>query len=180
MRRMIALLTVWLGLMSYADTTLDESYELYSSIYKNSQSLEADEMIAIFEEAAPISSHAYCLKPVTQEERRMAFLAKGVQQVKWERRFSFGRAYQLIPTAEAKKAIGCIQEYKPDCEAYAKMRYIRFLSVPVFNRDHTRALLAISRACGVLCGKGSLQVYRKTRAGWEREPDSFAQCIWIS
>lgn len=182
MIRMITVLTVWLALMSYGDTSLDESYELYSSIYKNSQSLGADEMIAVGQEAASVSSNAYCLKPVTQEERRMAgaFLAVGAQHLKWERRFNFGRAYTLIPLAETKKAIDCIQEYKPGCEAYSKMRYVRFLSVPVFNRDHTRALLAISRACGGLCGNGSLQVYRKTRAGWEREPDSFAQCMWIS
>jgi hypothetical protein len=182
MTRMMALLTVWLALISYADTSLDESYEFYSSIYKNSPSLGADEMIAIGEEATAVSSNPHCLKPVAQEERRMAgaFLAIGAQHVKWERRFSFGRAYLLIPPAETKKAIDCIQEYKLGCEAYTKMRYVRFLSVPVFNRDHTRALLTISRACGGLCGNGSLQVYRKTSAGWEREPDSFAQCIWIS
>ena len=66
------------------------------------------------------------------------------------RGFNFGRAYRLIPTAEIHRAINCIQGHKPGCEAYAKMRYVRFLSVPVFNRDHTRALVAISRACGGL------------------------------
>ena len=182
MARMIALLTIWLAFMSYADTSLDESYELYSSIYKNDQSLEPEEALAIAEEATDVSSYGCRLKPVTQEEREMvgAAGALGEPHLKWESRFNFGRAYRLIPTAEIHRAINCIQGHKPGCEAYAKMRYVRFLSVPVFNRDHTRALVAISRACGGLCGNGSLQVYRKTRAGWEREPDSFARCIWIS
>ena len=169
---------------SFGDTSPDDSYELYSSIYKDTQTLEANEVVGIAETALAIP-FLECLKPVTDEERRMAAAARasGNDQMKWERRFDLGHTYRLIPSAETDKAIDCIQEHahekdKPGCDAYAKMRYVRFFSVPVFNQDHTKALIAISRSCGELCGNGSLQVYRKTRAGWERESDGFAKCVW--
>ena len=181
---------VWLALLCYhpapfADTSSEDSYALYSSIYRDSQSLEADEIIGIAAKPLAIRLYEGCVKPVTAEEREMVEAARAASnvQTEWEARFDLGRPYRLIPSTETDKAIDCVQDMRmkkgpSGCEAYVKMRYIRFFSVPVFNRDHTRALIAISRSCGGLCGNGGLLVYRKTRAGWEREPDSFATCAW--
>jgi hypothetical protein len=182
---LIVRMMVWLALMGYADTVSDESYELYSSIYKNSQSLEADEIVGIAAEAAAIPLYENCVTPGTEEERKMVEAARtaGKDHFEWQQRFDLGHAYRLIPAAEKNRAIDCVQGYThgkplPGCEAYLKMRFVRFFSVSVFNSDHTRALVAISRICGGLCGDGGLRVYRKTRGGWERETDTFAKCSW--
>jgi hypothetical protein len=162
-----------------------ESYALYSSIYRNSNSFEPDELIGIAVKAKEVHRED-CLEPVTREERMMVDAASKLigHHREWEEQFDFGRAYRLIPSVETNKAIDCIIGSKggrnpQECAAYARMRYVRFLSVPAFNRDHTRALVEISRVCGGLCGNGSLQVYRRTRGGWKLERDSFAKCMWI-
>ena len=164
-----------------------ESYTFYSSLYRNSNSLAPEEVIAIAVEPLTLSSKKACLLPSTDEERKMVGEANrlSTQPLTWSRRFDFGRPYVLISPAETDKAIDCIgqrhgQSPMTGCESYAKLNYVRFLSVPIFNADRTRALVAIGRACGGLCGNGSTQVYRKTRDGWELEPNSFARCIWVS
>jgi hypothetical protein len=186
MVRMIGLLMLWLAVLCYADTVSDESYELYSSIYKNSPSLEADEIIGIAAEAVALHLNEGCLKPGTEEERKMveAARAAAADHAEWQQRFDLGHPYRLIPSAEKNRAIDCVQGYThgkplPGCDAYLKMRYVRFFSVPIFNGDHTRALVSLSRVCGGLCGDGSLRVYRKIRGGWEQEPDTFAKCVWM-
>jgi hypothetical protein len=180
MGKVVVLIVIWAVVLG-AEAPPGESYALYSSIYKNTQALEADEAVGIAENALAIP-FLECVKPATQEEREMLEGARAAreQHVMWQARFDIGRAYTLIPATETDKAINCVQGHAQakGCESYVKMRYIRFFSVPVFNRDHTRALIAIYRGCGGLCGEGSLRVYRKTSAGWEREPDTFAKCVW--
>jgi hypothetical protein len=183
MGRAIGLLAICAALV--ADAVQEESYALYSAIYKNNSSLEAGEVMGIAADSSVDSFRENCFKAATREEQEMvdAARAAGEGHAVWERRFDFGREYKLIPSAEKNRAIDCVQGYthgKPlaGCEGYLKMRFVRFFSVPVYNRDHTRALVEISRVCGGVCGNGSLQVWRKTRAGWEKEVDSFAKCVW--
>jgi hypothetical protein len=193
----LPLSTFCLALLIYCSTSIadtpsmlnavpdSESYALYSSIYRNSNWLEPDEIVGIAAKAIAVAREG-CLKPVTKEERMMVDAASTLSAYhpEWKRRFDFGHVYRLIRSAETNKATDCISGSArggdlPGCEAYAKMRFVRFLSIPVFNRDHTRALVAISRVCGGLCGNGSLQVFRRTRGGWELEPDSFAKCLRV-
>jgi hypothetical protein len=168
----------------FADAVPEESYALYSAVYKNN-ALEAGEVMGIAEDSGIEPFRETCFKAATKEEQEMVDAARALGDVHavWESKFDFGRPYKLIPAAEKNRAIDCVQGYthgKPlaGCEAYLKMRFVRFFSVPVFNRDHTRALVEISRVCGGLCGNGSMQVWRKTGSGWEKEADSFAKCVW--
>jgi hypothetical protein len=161
-----------------------ESYALYSSIYKSTNWLEPDEIIGIAAKSTAVV-HEGCLDPATKEEQMMADAARTLSRyhAEWKQQFDFAHVYRLIPSAETNKAINCISAASrggdvPGCTAYAKMRFVRFFSIPVFNKNHTRALVAISRVCGGLCGNGSLQVFRRTHGVWEPEADSFAKCSW--
>jgi hypothetical protein len=166
------------------DPLTPEAYSLYSAIYRSGSA----ELLGIAASPLPFKdSSLSCLKPSTPEEREMVKAAKNqvVGRVEWKRQFDFGRAYILIPAAETNKAIDCIQFATrsgalTECDPYVKLQYVRFLSIPIFNRDHTRALVAASRVCGGVCGDGGVFVYRKTRDGWEFEKDSFAKCHWVS
>ena|SRR5581483_10732028 len=126
------------------------------------------------------------LRPSTPEEREMASAVRNqiVGPVQWKRQFEFGRAYVLIPPPEINKAIDCIQFSKDahlaGCESCANLHYVRFLSIPIFNKDQTKALVSMTRSCGGLCGNGGVFVYHKTKDGWELEMNSFAECHWLS
>jgi hypothetical protein len=159
------------------------SYSLYSAIYRSQTS---SERLGIAATPLSFPRDLACLRPSTPEERQMVEGATNqvVGSVQWKREFDFGRAYTLIPAIEVNKAIDCIQFSRRDsaagCEPYAKLKYVRILSIPVFNKDHTRVLVATSRVCGGLCGNGGVFVYRKTAQGWEWEKNSFAGCHWVS
>ncbi len=164
-----------------------ESYALYSAIYRSSKGLASDEVIGIAAEPLSFPSDLSRLKPSTAEERQMVEAASAVKPdlAEWKRRFDLGRAYILIPPAATDKAIDCIGESQTNhhvtgCEPYVKLRYVRFLSIPIFNKDHTRALVAIDRSCGGLCGNGGIYAYRRTNKGWELDTTSFARYIWVS
>jgi hypothetical protein len=123
-------------------------------------------------------------RSVTEDEMAEAASNQVVGRTEWKRRFDFGLAYILIPPNEVNKAINCIQFSRTGplagCEPYVKLKYVWFISIPIFNKGHTRALVAISRVCGGVCGDGGVLVYRKTADGWELELGSFAQCRWVS
>jgi|ERR1017187_3114288 hypothetical protein len=167
----------------------DDAYALYSYIYQHSNWLDSSEQMAVAEDIAPFRNDASaggCLKPETSEERTMVDNAIRLSQDKhkWEaQHFSFGRPLKVLSETQAKEAIDCIGKFQKDqniCQPYKAMRYVRYLSAPGFNHDHTRALVQISRVCGGLCGNGSVSVYRKIRQSWEREERSFATCIWVA
>ncbi len=177
--------------MAYSSAAPDkDGYALYSSIYRSSNSIAPDEVLAIAAEPLILSAMpgiASCLTPSTDEERRMVDAANTLRTNKgqWKRRFDIGNAYLLIPPGEINNAIGCVSSHGRQssgghCDAYAHVRFVRFLSIPIFNRDHTRALLGIDKACGGLCGNGDTRVYRKTREGWKVEANSFARCSFVS
>jgi hypothetical protein len=167
-----------------------ESYALYSSLYKDTGTLERGEVVAIAEDVMA-GYKEDCAKPVKKEDRMMFDAARAQSKFhsKWERHFDFGHEYLLIPSADKFKAIDCVSEFvyrspdarnRPECAPYEKVRYVRFLSLPVFNADHTRTLILIDRACGGLCGDGGQQFLRRNRGFWQHEPDSFPMCHWVS
>ena len=164
-----------------------EAYDLFSSIYRNSGSLAPDEVLAIGQRVyAQTGDARQCVRPRTEEERLMLDNLRQLSQAPhvWEARFDFGRAYKLLGESEIPEAIDCIQpigRVRPKaCDQYVNVRYVRFFSAPGFNKDHTRALFALDRVCGGLCGDGTVFVYRKTARGWEQEPRTFATCVWVS
>ncbi len=167
-----------------ADPLTPDVYSLYSTIYQAGPG--SGELLGITASPLPLKDSLTCLKPSTPEEQEMVEAAKDqlVGPIEWKRQFNFGRAYTLIPPGQVTKAIDCIQfsgkGTPAGCKPYSGLRYVRFLSIPVFNRDHTRALVATARICGGLCGSGGAFVYRKTTQGWELETGSFAKCAWIS
>jgi hypothetical protein len=166
----------------------DDAYALYSYIYQHPNRFDANEVIAVVQDVAPFRNDASsktCVKPETGDDRTMVDSAIRLSQDQhaWEARFNFGRPYKLLGKAEAVEAIDCIQRVRNDqstCQPYKAMRYVRYLSAPGFNHDHTRAVVCTSRVCGGLCGEGNCSVYRKTGQAWEREEKSFASCIWVA
>lgn len=176
----------WTADSSFAPGTVPDSecYSLYSSIYSNATGLAPDEVIGIVGQPMSLRFVQSCFRPSNREERQMVAAASksGPPQAEWDRKFDFGRPYILIPPSKADEAVDCIgiNRNSRGCEAYAKLRFVRFLSIPIFNKDHSRALVAIDRACGGLCGSGGFQVYRKTHGTWVLESDSFVKCYWVS
>ncbi len=176
----------WTADSSFVSATVpgSECYSLYSSIYRNATDLAPDEVIGIVGKPMPLRFVQSCFRPSTGEERQMVAAASksSPPQAEWARKFDFGRPYILIPPSKADQAVDCIgiNRNSRGCEAYAKLRFVRFLSIPIFNKDHSRALVAINRTCGGLCGNGGFQVYRKTQGTWVLESNSFVKCYWVS
>lgn len=165
-----------------------DAYALYSYIYRHSNWPDPTEVVAVVQDVAPFRNDASskaCVKPEAGDERTMVDSAIRLSQDQhaWEARFDFGRPYKLLSKAQAAEAIDCIGGFPKDqstCQPYKAMRYVRYLSAPGFNHDHTRALVQISRVCGGLCGDGNVSVYRKTGQSWEREERSFVSCVWVA
>jgi len=168
------------------DLLTPEVYSLYSTIYRSETG--SGEVLAIAAKPLSFPRPLTCLRPRTREEREIVEAARNqvIGQTEWKRQFDFRRAYILIPPAEVSKAIDCIQYPTTKgvpatgCKPYERLHYVWSLSIPIFNKDHTRALVAASRACGGLCGDGGVFVYHKTGGRWELEKDSFAWCRWVS
>jgi ankyrin repeat protein len=49
---------------------------------------------------------------------------------------------------------------------YPKAKGYMSVSLPVFDRDHSQALIYVEFGCGGLCGTGNLFLLRKTETGW--------------
>jgi hypothetical protein len=146
-----------------ADVTHD-TYALYSYIYRNSNWVNSDELIGVVRDIAPFPSDPStrgCLRPQTGDERKMVenAIRLSKDQYAWDAQFDFGRPYKLLSKAEAAEAMECIGRVQGDqskCKPYTAMRYVRYLSAPGFNHDHTRALVYISQVCGGLCGNSGV------------------------
>jgi len=165
-----------------------EDYAFYSSLYRDSTSLQPGELLAIADKAIATSAQAYahCFSPRNSEERgfETQALASTGKDAKWKPQFSFGRPYKLLGADDVRQAENCIRigngQKDSSCNAYQGIRYVRFLSLPIFNRDHNRALVLISRVCGGLCGQGSMQAYRKEKGVFKLEPiPLFTACGFI-
>jgi len=128
-----------------------------------------------------------CLKPRNREDQSLIdnFVEVNQKQRRWEARFDFGRPYKMLDAAGESVVQNCIMSsHRPDgpkCPTpFAKIRFIRYLSVPGFNRSRTRALISTSRVCGGYCGNGGMAVYRRTDRSWQMGKSSFANgCAWV-
>ena len=165
----------------------EDAYALYSDLYRNANWIEPDELLAIAIDAGSSLVAKGCLTPRNREDQSLIdnFLEVNQQQHRWEAKFDFGRPYKMLDAAAQSAVDNCFMARhdpnRPKCPApFAKISFIRYLSVPGFNRSHARALVSTSRVCGGLCGNGGMTVYRRTNRGWQKEENSFASgCIWI-
>lgn len=126
-----------------------------------------------------------CLKPSTPQEQEMAdaFVAANRQSHRWEQRFAIPQDYKLLPRSEVHQAQKCLASHgrESGCENYKQLRYIRFLGVPGFDRQHERALVSVIKSCGGFCGSGGIFAVEKSGTTWKRsETTGFTRnCSWI-
>jgi hypothetical protein len=170
-----------------------EAYELYSDIYlhapgesKRCDFLEPDELLVISKEVlqTPDNDTVKIMKPSSVEDREMVrnLVDLGKTRYTWEERFDFGHPYRLLSEDDESWLDDCKfrgfagHPNDPKCAAFAKVRVVRALSLPSFNKKHTRALVRVVRGCGFLCGGDEFATYRKTGLGWQRENPGFGAC----
>jgi len=161
-----------------------DAYEVYSALYRE----PADEPLVFSNDSVTDipQVNGSCLKPTTPEERELtaAFESANQQTHRWERKFSIPQGYRLISRGEASDAQNCLQSHGQDaarCEAYRRVRHVRFLGVPGFDRSHTHALVSVVKMCGRYCGNGGIFEAEKTGGTWRRsEPGDFTrECSWM-
>lgn len=162
-----------------------EAYEVYSSLYADTQ----PEPLAFAEDSVADIPQVggSCLRPSNQDEREMTadFEAGNEQSHRWERKLTIGSAYLLLSRAEAASAQSCIharaKATSPDCAQYVQLRHVRYLGVPGFNREHSRALVSIIKMCGTDCGSGGIFEVEKAGGLWRRaETSEFTRnCSWM-
>jgi hypothetical protein len=160
-----------------------EAYDVYSSLYAGPQ----PEPLAFAEDSVTDIPQidGSCLRPSNQDEREMTadFEAANKQSHRWERKFAIPSAYLLLSRAEAGSAQACIQSHvrAADCAQYAPLRHVRYLGVPGFNREHSRALVSIIKMCGADCGSGGIFEVEKSGNVWRRaEASDFTRnCSWM-
>ena len=187
-RVILFFLVPWIVVSDGTESQLTaDSYAFYSTIYRNRSDFAQGEVIAIASHPADFPPPPACApKTRTSEDANMLENAK--RQVPagllWQERFEFGRSYLLIPPSEVNEAIDCLVSRargsaSPKCVRYKDVQTVRFLSIPAFNLDHTRALVSISKVCGGLCGGGGTLVLALRDGRWVQEPNAFAMCTWV-
>lgn len=161
----------------------DDSYAVYSALYQ-----QTDEPLVFAQESVTDipQLNGSCLRPSTAEEREMvaAFEEANRQSHVWQQRFAIPSGYRLLSHDAADNALACLASHgegTAGCEGLTGVKHIRYLGVPGFNRDRTRALVSVIRMCGFECGGGGIFVAEKTAAGWQRAPDTAftSECNWM-
>jgi len=160
-----------------------EAYEVYSALY---QAPSRDPLAFAEYSVTDIPQvDGSCLKPSTAQEHAMtdAFVAANRQSHRWEQKFTIPQGYRLLPQAEIPEAQRCLASHGhgANCESYGQLRYVRFLGVPGFDENHTRALVSVIKSCGGFCGSGGIFVVQKDGGTWKRlETTDFTRnCSWI-
>lgn len=161
----------------------DEAYEIYSALYHGPQT----EPLAFGEKSVTDIPQldGSCLKPATGEEQEMAdaFAAANRQRRQWEKRFAIPSDYLLLTEKDSSEAQGCMARHETvdKCARYSGLQHVRYLGIPGFNRDHTRALVSVIRWCGSYCGSGGIFEVEKISGKWRHaEPSGFTrQCSWM-
>lgn len=161
-----------------------EAYEIYSSLYQ--APMQEPLVFAEDSETDIPQVNGSCLKPSTPWEREMAdaFVIANQQSHRWEMKFTTPDGYRLLPSREAAEALACLETHVPDvagCESYKHLRHVRFLGVPGFDHQHTRALVSVDRKCGGFCGSGGIFEVEKTGGTWRRSEttDFTRECSWV-
>ena len=159
-----------------------DAYEVYSALYQQPQ-----EPLAFAEDSQTDipQVNGSCLKPSNGPERGMAdaFLAANKHSHRWQKKFATPVPYLLLPRAEAAKAQECIANPQKlgDCAAVRSIRHIRYLGVPGFDHNHTKALVSVLKICGKQCGSGGIFEVEKSGNTWKRSDtsDFFRDCSWM-
>jgi hypothetical protein len=161
-----------------------EAYEIYSSLYQ----APMQEPLAFAEDSVTDipQVNGSCLKPSTPQEREMAdaFAIANQQSHRWEKKLTAPDGYRLLPSSEAARALACLEapgQVVAGCESYKQLRHVRFLGVPGFDQEHTRALVSVVRKCGGFCGSGGIFEVEKTGGTWRRSEttDFTRDCSWM-
>jgi hypothetical protein len=160
-----------------------EAYEVYSALYQ----APMEEMLAFAEDSVTDvpQVNGNCLRPATSQEQEMtaAFVAANRQSHRWEQKFSIPQGYQLLSQSGLAQAQTCLATHNRagQCTPYQRLRYVRLLGNPGFNRGHTRALVSVIKSCGHLCGSGGIFAVEKMGGMWQRSPngDFTRDCSWM-
>lgn len=162
----------------------DDVYAIYSDLYQ----VPVDEPLVFAEDSVTDipQVNGNCLQPSTAEEREMvdAFVAANRHSQRWDRKFAIATNYQLLTRGDALAAQTCLETHFRDlirCARFKTIRHVRFLGVPGFNREHTRALVSIVRMCGRYCGSGGIFAVEKSNSQWRRSEmtDLTSECNWM-
>jgi hypothetical protein len=161
-----------------------EAYEVYSALY---QGPAVEPLAFAVDSMTDIPQlDGSCLKPSTQREREMsdAFASANRQSHQWERKFAIAEGYRLLSSGEVANAQACLAahgEVGARCESYRQLRHVRFLGVPGFDHEHTRALVSVVKKCGGDCGSGGIFEVEKVGGKWRRaEASDFTRnCSWM-
>jgi hypothetical protein len=160
-----------------------EAYEVYSSLYQ----APMGEMLAFAEDSVTDvpQVNGNCLRPATPQEQEMtvAFVAANRQSHRWEQKFSIPQGYELLPQNKLVQAQACLATHDRagPCTPYQRLRHVRLLGNPGFNRRHTQALVSVIKSCGHLCGSGGIFAVEKTGGMWQRSANSdfTRDCSWM-
>ena len=161
-----------------------EAYEVYSALYKT----PSDEPLVFAAESRTDIPQVggSCLKPTTPAEHQINddFVAANRLSHLWEQKFTIPQSYTVLSPADTVQAQVCLQTYDSTsgrCSAYSKLRHVRFLGVPGFDRPHTHALVSVIRNCGGFCGSGGIFAVEKHGDTWVRSEttDFDRDCSWI-
>lgn len=160
-----------------------EAYEVYSDLYR----VPPDEPLVIAEDSVIDIPQldGSCLHASTPAEEQMVrdFEAANHQKHRWDRRFT-NPAYHLVPQPEADRIKSCLDTSRATehpCAAYPGVRHVRYLGIPGFNQERTRAIVSVIRMCGADCGSGGIFEVKKDGGRWVRaENTAFtSDCSWM-
>ena len=160
-----------------------EAYDVYSALY---QAPSKDPLAFAENSVTDIPQvDGSCLRPSTPQEHAMtdAFVAANRQSHRWEQKFNVPQGYRLLPRAEVPQVQRCLAAHGHDagCESYRQLKYVRYLGVPGFDENHTRALVSVIKSCGGFCGSGGIFAVEKSGDTWKRSEttDFTRNCSWI-
>jgi hypothetical protein len=158
-----------------------EIYNFYSSLL-SAGGPWPHERVAILDFPMGFAESFHCSHPLSAEDQKLIDTARAnsEQLWYWDKKFHFGRDYILLNMNEVSEALSCVasaQKHQAParCHAYRNVQDIRYLSIPVFNSNHTRALVTqLSR----LNNLEELAIYQKTNNTWKPDRRSLAFCEW--
>lgn len=162
------------------------AYDFYSSVLKTEGPYIPGEAIAIFLAQEPFVPSFHCDQLLPKEEQDMVERAKAQDNIArlWKRQFQLVQPYFLVPPMDIIYARDCVVSLRHHhsllgCEPYLHVRGLLYLSIPVFNSDHSRALITVERLWfGDSRTDGLLTIFRKTIHGWVPDPQGLSSCKW--
>lgn len=168
------------------DISDPDAYAFYSSLFKTEGLNRPGETVAIFLGQMPFVPSFHCDRPLPKEEQTMVERSKANDRIAqdWKRQFDFAQPYLLVPPLDFFHVRNCVFSLQdrhplPGCESYVNVRSLLYLSIPVFNSDHSKALVTVERVSfDERPDGGFLKIFRKTTHGWIYDSHGLAGCKW--